>query len=233
MKSKSRCSAVLEGLKGSVIGQVKPDIKKGRNLLDVRVAPDLYRLSCRKVSMRHLPITLSFIKHGIASLFNNNPEIGRPRITAFRGDKPYLTGFTLIELLVVVLIIGILASIAIPQYQKAVVRSRFATLKNLARSLADAEERYYLANGGYTVDIDALDIGFPQTSTSITGNAHNKVYNFDWGFCNLIDEGYDKEPRISCDNTKINLRYGIKFVNRKPETPLLTPGWTTIIKSGF
>ena len=210
------------------IGQVKPDIKKGRNLLDVRVVPDLYSLSCRKVSMRHLPITLSFIKHGIASLFNNNPEIGRPRITAFRGDKPYLTGFTLIELLVVVLIIGILASIAIPQYQKAVIRSRFATLKNLARSLADAEERYYLANGGYTVDIDALDIGFPQTPTSITiNNAHNKTYNFDWGACTLIDEGYDKEPRLVCDNTKINLRYDIKFVNRRRVPPRITEIITT------
>lgn len=67
-------------------------------------------------------------------------------------------GFTLIELLVVVLIIGILAAIALPQYQKAVEKSRAVEAVQWARKLADAEEIYYLANGSYTMDYDALGV---------------------------------------------------------------------------
>lgn len=66
--------------------------------------------------------------------------------------------FTLIELLVVVLIIGILASIALPQYQKAVEKSKAMTMISLIKPIAQAAELYYINNGTAPTNFDTLDV---------------------------------------------------------------------------
>ena len=67
------------------------------------------------------------------------------------------SGFTLIEILAVVIIIGILAAIAIPEYQAAVARTKMASLIPMLRALKDDMEMRHLTDGGYPAD-DAQDV---------------------------------------------------------------------------
>ena len=78
------------------------------------------------------------------------------------------SGFALIELLVVVLIIGILAAIALPQYRKAVLKTKVAKVITQEKTVADAQELYYLQYGGYTPDFGKLSVSLPCISLSRT-----------------------------------------------------------------
>ena len=70
--------------------------------------------------------------------------------------------FTLIELLVAVLIIGILAAIAVPKYQRTVDLSRARQALAIQHKIVEQQRLYFLANGSYAsyADRDNLNVNF-------------------------------------------------------------------------
>ena len=82
-------------------------------------------------------------------------------------------GFTLLEFLVVVLIIGILAAVALPQYQRAKERTIMAKGIEIAKQVANANQVYYVLYGQYADDIFDLDIEFP--GEKMLDNGSNRI----------------------------------------------------------
>ncbi len=133
----------------------------------------------------------------------------KDNLNIFQSSK----GFTLLELLVVVLIIGILAGIALPQYQMAVGKAKFSELKNITKSIAGAMQRYYLTNDKYPQAAKDLDVNFNITS----GNESKWFYINNEISCGFWS-GENETPYVTCGKeifkTKINL-----YINRDTARP--------------
>ena len=151
----------------------------------------------RKVVMRD-------IMRDIKSLFIAAPISRITRITTLRDDEvrpcprfaraastgaPFRFGFTLIELLVVVLIIGILAAVALPQYQFAVDKSRVMGYVQNIQQLVKAQQIYKMSSGEYQPDFTALDIDLTKICRTNSGPCYNELYNCPGGFGININAG--------------------------------------------
>ena len=106
--------------------------------------------------------------------YNNNKPLKQ-----VQGDN--MRGFTLIELLVVVLIISILTTVAVSQYQKAVMKNQIMLQLPFAQALINAQEIYYLANGEYGQQKN-LDIDVPGNCQFVNGA--EIICGTDWLFDN-------------------------------------------------
>lgn len=99
-----------------------------------------------------------------------------------------IKGFTLLELLIVVLIIGILASLAIPRYIKATESAKAAEAYKNLNAIRQAEWAYYARTGMFVADMssltnfDRLDIESPNTipNRDFDYRAYKSSIEFDW-----------------------------------------------------
>ena len=80
-----------------------------------------------------------------------------------------MKGFTLIELLIVVLIVGILATVALPQYQKVVARARLTEAYTNIGALKKAEELYFYEHNGWAQYAESLNIELAPLSSRTYG----------------------------------------------------------------
>ncbi len=102
-------------------------------------------------------------------------------------SKKMCKGFTLIEMLVVVLIIGILAGIALPQYQNAVAKTKIMSMIPLMKGFSNAFIEWKLSHGEY-YEGGSTDVGLPNSSDL------GVSFPSDWE----CDEEYDTE----CSNSE-------------------------------
>jgi len=71
---------------------------------------------------------------------------------------PSSKGFTLIEVMIVIMIIVIITAVFMPQYEKAIEKTKVSEALLVTRAIADANRMYNLKNGSYSANIDDLDI---------------------------------------------------------------------------
>ena len=77
-------------------------------------------------------------------------------------------GFTLVELMIVMAIIGILAAIAVPQYQNYIARAKISEALNLAGTVKTAVSEYYLSQGEWPANLAAAGIDAATTTDVVS-----------------------------------------------------------------
>ena len=154
--------------------------------------------------------------------------------------------FTLMEVLLVVLIIGILAAIALPLYNRAVQKSRFAALIPVTKSMANANEAYYLEHGTYTNDPSLPDIASQTQHPDGTVLILHQDNQYAYAMSTRTDLNntyvvYQNHSRQFANNVHCEAKNGDEIANWICETAFhgtkvtrgsLTDGYTTYILDG-
>ena len=108
------------------------------------------------------------------------------------------SGFTLIELMIVVAIIGVLAAIAIPAYQRYTIRTQVSEGLNLSSTARVAVTDFYMNTGGWPSDNTAAGLAIP---TEIAGDFTAQVAVVD----NVINVQYGNKAHSEISGQTITL----------------------------
>jgi type IV pilus assembly protein PilA len=115
------------------------------------------------------------------------PPVSRSSVAGLAGGlrvrgpvlRSRLNGFTLVEIMIVVVIIGLLAAMAIPSFNKVRTQSRLKAVTNNLRQFASAAQEYMLDKGAtqasYTDIVGTFTDAYIRTITPVAGENYTSL----------------------------------------------------------